>query len=119
MDSVASASGLTMVSKKGMDPSSLLSSTVNFMAESTHFDVLKEAFFVDLLVDDKGTIFSHTPDEAMSGGLAKACVPGKNSSVPEELESLCIGKPILLVVLHCELYGRVNTVDVLKEAFFC
>ena len=26
--------------------------------------------------------------------------------------------PIFLVVLHCELYGRVNTVDVLKEAFF-
>ena len=22
--------------------------------------------------------FSHTPDEAMSGGLAKACDPGKN-----------------------------------------
>ena len=29
------ASGLTMVSKKGMDPSSLLSSTVNLMAAST------------------------------------------------------------------------------------
>ena len=27
--------------------------------------------------------------------------------------------PIFLVVLHCELYGRVNTVDVLKEASFC
>ena len=26
--------------------------------------------------------------------------------------------PILLVVLHCKLYDRVNTVDVLKEAFF-
>ena len=26
--------------------------------------------------------------------------------------------PILLVVLHCKLYGRVNTVDVLKEALF-
>ena len=23
-------------------------------------------------------IFSHTPEEAMSGGLAKACVPSKN-----------------------------------------
>ena len=30
-------------------------------------------------------IFSHTPDEAMSGGLAKACVPGKNCSVPEKI----------------------------------
>ena len=28
--------------------------------------------------------FSHTPDEAKSGGLAKACVPGKNYSVPEK-----------------------------------
>ena len=26
--------------------------------------------------------------------------------------------PILLVVLHCKLYIRVNTVDVLKEALF-
>ena len=34
MDSVPSASGLTMLSKKGKDPSSLLSSTVNFMAGS-------------------------------------------------------------------------------------
>ena len=33
-------------------------------------------------------IFSHTPDEAMSGGLAKACVPGKNYSVPEKIEFL-------------------------------
>ena len=33
-------------------------------------------------------IFSHTPDEAMSGGLAKACVPGKNCSVPEKIEFL-------------------------------
>ena len=26
--------------------------------------------------------------------------------------------PIFLVVLHCEPYSRVNTVDVLKEALF-
>ena len=26
--------------------------------------------------------------------------------------------PILLVVLHCKLYGRVNTVNVLKKALF-
>ena len=53
MDREPSASGLTIVSKKGMEPSSLLSSTVNFMAGSTLF-VLKEALFVGLLVDDKG-----------------------------------------------------------------
>ena len=35
MDSVPSASGLPMVSKKGMNPCSLLSSTVNFIAAST------------------------------------------------------------------------------------
>ena len=33
-------------------------------------------------------IFSHTPDEAMSDGLVKACVPGKNCSVPEKIEFL-------------------------------
>ena len=33
-------------------------------------------------------IFSHTPDEAMSGGLAKACVSGKNCSVTEKTEFL-------------------------------
>ena len=31
---------------------------------------------------------SHTPDEAMSSGLAKACVPGKNYSVLEKIEFL-------------------------------
>ena len=35
MDSDPSASGFTIVSKKGMEPSSLLSSTVNLMAGST------------------------------------------------------------------------------------
>ena len=33
-------------------------------------------------------MFSHIPDEAKSGGLAKTCVPGKNYSVPEKIESL-------------------------------
>ena len=37
IDNVPSASGLTMVSKKGMDPSSLLSPTVNFTTGSTLF----------------------------------------------------------------------------------
>ena len=27
-------------------------------------------------------------------------------------------RPILLVVFHCKLYGRVNTIDVLKEVLF-
>ena len=33
-------------------------------------------------------IFSHTPEEAMSVGLAKACVPRKNDSVQEKLSYL-------------------------------
>ena len=37
MDRLPSTSGFTMVSKKGMEPSSLLSSTVNFIAGSTLF----------------------------------------------------------------------------------
>ena len=51
-------------------------------------------------------IFSHTPDEAMSGGLAKACVPGKNCSVPEKnrvlniqyiyVNNICQGTPYAL-----------------------
>ena len=32
--------------------------------------------------------FSHTPEEAMSGGLAKACVPSKFDSVEEKLSFL-------------------------------
>ena len=35
-------------------------------------------------------IFSHTPDEARSGGLVKACVPRRNCSVPEKLEFLTL-----------------------------
>ena len=42
------------------------------------------------------TIFSHKPDEAMSGGLAKACVQRKNCSVPERnLSSLLNTKTLL------------------------
>ena len=49
MDSVPSASGLTMVSKKGMDPSSLLSSTVNFMADSTLFMCWRKPYLLTSL----------------------------------------------------------------------
>ena len=62
MDSVPSASDLTMVSKKGMDPSSLLSSTVNLIFRVNTVDVLKEALFVGFLVDDKGVINKPAPD---------------------------------------------------------
>ena len=59
MDSVPSASGLTMVSKKGMEPSSLLSSTVKLDGRVNTVYVLKEALFVDLLMNDKGV--KHIP----------------------------------------------------------
>ena len=36
------------------------------------------------------SIFSHTPEEAMSGGLVKACVPSKIDSVEEKLSSLIL-----------------------------
>ena len=69
MDREPSASGFTIVSKKGMDPSSLLSSTVNLMAGSTLY-VLKEALFIDLLVDDKGVIYIPAPELGWGGGSA-------------------------------------------------
>ena len=68
MDSVPSASGLTMVSKKGMDPSSSLSSTVNLMAGVNTVFVLKEALLVDFLVGDKGVIHKATPEPRPVGG---------------------------------------------------
>ena len=64
MDREPSASGLTIVSKKGMEPSSLLSSTVNLMAGSTLY-VLNAAMFIGFLVDDKGVI--HIPAPELGG----------------------------------------------------
>ena len=49
-------------------------------------------------------IFSHTPDEAMSGGLAKACVPGKNCSVPEKIEFLIEYQTEVEVYMHLGLF---------------
>ena len=66
MDRDPSASGLTIVSKKGMEPSSLLSSTVNLMAGSTLFMCCRKALFVGFLVDDKGVI--HIPAPEFLGG---------------------------------------------------
>ena len=59
MDRPPFSSGLTMVSKKGMEPSSLLSSTVNFMEGSTLLMCWRKFLFIDFLVDDKGVI--HKP----------------------------------------------------------
>ena len=56
IDRVVSTSGFTMVSKKWMTLSSLLVSTVNWMARVNSVDVLKEVLFMDFLVGDKGVI---------------------------------------------------------------
>ena len=69
MDREPSSSGLTIVSKKGMEPSSLLSSTVNLIAGST-VDVLEEALLVGFLVDDKGVIYIPATEPRRVGGSA-------------------------------------------------
>ena len=68
MDREPSASGLTIVSKKGMEPSSYCKpngrvNTVN---------VLKEALFVGFLVDDKGVIYIPAPEPRGWGAVLRA-----------------------------------------------
>ena len=58
-----------MVSKKGIEPSSLLSSTVNFYSRVNTINVLKEVCFVDFLVDDKGVIYKPASEP---GGWGKS-----------------------------------------------
>ena len=72
MDREPSTSGFTIVSKKGMDPSSLLSSTVNLMAGVNTVYVLKEALFVGFLVDDKGVIHIPAPKPGGWGAVLRA-----------------------------------------------
>ena len=72
MDREPSTSGLTIVSKKGMDPSSLLSSTVNLMAGSTLLICWREALFVGFLVDDKGAIHIPAPEFWGVGGSTQS-----------------------------------------------
>ena len=79
MDSVPSASGLTMVSKKGMDPSSLLSSTVNKV----------------MVVGAKA--LGASLGEATTGADLGGSSPWFNNGSQEG------DGPILLVVLHCKL----------------
>ena len=52
IDSLPSASGLTMVSKKGIAPSSLLFSTVNFMARSTLLMSWRKFFLLSYPLDN-------------------------------------------------------------------
>ena len=66
MDRLPSTSGFTMVSKKGIDPSSLLSSTVNFMAGSRLLMCHRKSFLLTSLVHDKGVIYKPVPE--LGGG---------------------------------------------------
>ena len=52
-----------------------------------------------------GITFSHTPEEAMSDGLAKACVPTKISPVQEKL-SFLISIHILRIQLSSQHFGQ-------------
>ena len=63
IDSLPSASGLTVVSRKGMTPSSLFS-TVNLMAGSTLY-VLKEALFIFFPLENPSLI--HIPQPYFGG----------------------------------------------------
>ena len=74
MDREPSASGFTIVSKKGMDPSSLLSSTVPYGRVNTVY-VLKEALFVSFLVDDKSVIHIPAPEPRGVGQYLELFVP--------------------------------------------
>ena len=68
MDSVPSVSVLTMVSKKGMDPILLVVFHCKLYGRVNTVYVLKEALFVDLLVDDKGVIHIPAPEPGWGGG---------------------------------------------------
>ena len=48
-------------------------------------------------------IFSHTPEEAMSDGLAKACVPSKNQFCSREIEFL--NSPSIFRMLYAHSLG--------------
>ena len=58
-----------------------------------------------------GTTFSHTPEEAMSVGLAKACVPLKNWFCYRE-------KSIFALPLFCLFVMLVYNLDVIGTIFY-
>ena len=68
MDRLPFASGLTMVSKKGMDPSLLVVLHCKLYGRVNTVNVLKEVLFIDLLMDDKGVIHKPVPEPGWVGG---------------------------------------------------
>ena len=80
MDREPSTSGLTIVSKKGMEPSSLLSSTVNLMAGSTLFMCWRKLCLLASLWMTKVSL-TYLPQNLGGGGqylelfvLSTACI---------------------------------------------
>ena len=70
MDREPSTSGLTIVSKKGMDPSLLVVLYCKPYCRVNTVDVLKEALFIGFLVDDKGVIHIPVQETWGVGGSA-------------------------------------------------
>ena len=67
MDRLPFTSGFTMVSKKGMEPFSLLSSTVNFMAGSTLFMCWrKPCLLISLWITKVSSTYLH---QNLGGGV--------------------------------------------------
>ena len=78
MDRLPFSSGFTMVAKKGMEPSSLLSSTVNFMAGSTLFMCWRKPCLLASL-DNKGVIHIPVPEPGVGWGAVLRAFCSKNS----------------------------------------
>ena len=72
IDSWPSASGLTMELKKGIGPTLLVVLHCKFYSRVNTNDVLKEALFVDFLVDDKGVIHIPAPKPRGLGAVLRA-----------------------------------------------
>ena len=72
MDREPSASGLTIVSKKGMEPFLLVVLYCKPYGRVNTVYVLKEALFVGLLVDDKGVIHIPAPELGGWGAVLRA-----------------------------------------------
>ena len=72
MDRLPLTSGLSMVSKKGMDPILLVVLNCKFNGRVNTVDVLEEALFVGFLVDDKGVIHIPAPEPGGWGAVLRA-----------------------------------------------
>ena len=72
MDRPPFSSGFTMVSKKGMEPSSMLSLYCIFYGRVNTVNVLEEVLFIDFLVDDKGVIHKPAPEPRGWGAVLRA-----------------------------------------------